>query len=146
AQFTVWQEGPHAKAFEMLGTPAAKEAAEKAGVGDPQKAGECLQCHTTAYGVDASMLATGFEPAKEGIGCETCHGPGSLYRKASVMNAKKYQEDPEGTLAQWKELGLIEPDGNLCITCHNEKNPFHKPFNFEEFSAKIAHPNPNIKK
>jgi hypothetical protein len=26
--------------------------------------------------------------------------------------------------------------------CHNPRNPFHKPFNFEEASKKIAHPIP----
>jgi hypothetical protein len=38
------------------------------------------------------------------------------------------------------------PDEKLCVTCHNKENPFHKEFNFATFSAKIAHPDPLVKK
>jgi len=145
-QFTKWQEGPHAKAYASLASEAAKKAAADAGIkGDPQKAGQCLECHVTAYKVDAALKADSYS-IEEGVSCETCHGPGSLYRKASVMNAKKYAADPAAAVAEWEKLGLIHPDEKLCVSCHNEKSPTYKPFNFEEFSKMIAHPNPNIKK
>ena len=145
-QFNKWKNGPHAKAFETLGSAKAKEVAANAGVkGEPQKADECLKCHVTAHGVDSTLIADSYD-IKEGISCETCHGPGSLYRKASVMNVKKYEANPKEMLAQWKELGLIIPDEKLCKNCHNEKSPSYKPFKYKEFSEKIAHPNPNIKK
>jgi hypothetical protein len=38
--------------------------------------------------------------------------------------------------------GLILPTKEVCITCHNEKNPFHKPFDYASAVKKIAHPNP----
>ena len=38
--------------------------------------------------------------------------------------------------------GLIIPDEALCKTCHNEKSPTFKGFNYAEMNAKIAHPNP----
>jgi len=146
SQYNVWKNAAHAKAYETLGTAKAKETAVKAGIkGDPQKADECLQCHVTAHGADAKLLAASYDIA-EGVSCEACHGPGSLYRKTSVMNAKKYKADPEGMLAQWKELGLVIPDENTCKKCHNEKSPNYKPFNFKEFFAKIAHPNPELVK
>src|SRR5690349_6142931 len=44
-----WEKSPHARAFQTLGTPAAKEIATKAGIDDPQKSGKCLKCHSTAY-------------------------------------------------------------------------------------------------
>ncbi len=142
AQFKIWQEGPHARAFETLGTDAAKAAASKAGIeGNPQEAGECLVCHQTAYGVSEDLLAKGYKTAT-GVECESCHGPGSLYRVASVMNAKKYAADPEGMLAQWKELGLVIPTEENCVVCHNEKSPSFKGFDFDESFAKIQHPNP----
>ena len=40
------------------------------------------------------------------------------------------------------ENGLIIPTTATCEGCHNENNPFHKPFNFDEYFKKIAHPNP----
>lgn len=142
AQYKIWQEGPHARAIETLGTDAAKETAKKAGVeGDPQQAGECLICHQTAYGVSEDFIDKGFKMGN-GVECESCHGPGSLYRVASVMNAKKYAADPEGILAQWIELGLVVPTEKNCVTCHNENSPTYKEFNFEEFFAKIQHTNP----
>jgi len=48
--------------------------------------------------------------------------------------------------AQAKKMGLIMPDKQLCLECHNKENPFFKEFNFETYSAKIAHPDPTIKK
>src|ERR1043166_6250311 len=44
-----WQAGPHAKAFETLGTDKAKEVANAKGIDDPQKSAACLKCHSTAY-------------------------------------------------------------------------------------------------
>lgn len=146
AQFKAWQAGPHSKTFATLGTPKAKEVAVKAGVkGDPQKADECLQCHVTTHGVDAKLLAASVKP-EEGIQCESCHGPGDKYRKASVMNAKKYKTDPEGSLTLWKEKGLIIPDEKTCIKCHNEKSPSFKKFVYAERLKIIAHPNPQIQR
>jgi hypothetical protein len=42
--------------------------------------------------------------------------------------------------------GLILPDKTVCIGCHNKENPFFKEFNFDAAVAKIAHPDPTIKK
>ena len=50
-QYKIWQDSKHAKAFETLGTQAAKDAGAKLGVTDPQTDGKCLKCHSTAYGL-----------------------------------------------------------------------------------------------
>jgi hypothetical protein len=49
-------------------------------------------------------------------------------------------------LALSKKNGLIVPDQKLCLTCHNKENPFFKEFNYETAKAKIAHPDPAVKK
>jgi hypothetical protein len=116
-QYKVWAAGPHAKAMESLSAEEAK---------DPQ----CLKCHSTAGAVDAGLIAT--LTAEEGVSCESCHGPGSMYKGASVM---KNQE-----LSMQK--GLILPDEQVCKKCHNEESPDFKGFDFAEYTAKIAHPNP----
>jgi hypothetical protein len=143
-QFGKWEKGPHAGAFVTLGTDEAKAVGKKLGVDDPQKADQCLKCHVTSAGKDAKLVARTAKEA-EGVQCESCHGPGSLYRNPSVMNAKKYQADPAGTLEIWKSLGLIVPDEKVCVTCHNEESPTFKPFKFAERAAEIAHPNPTKK-
>jgi len=71
----------------------------------------------------------------EGVSCESCHGAGNKYKSMSVMKSQ------EKSLAN----GLILPTNEVCITCHNEKNPFHKPFDFDVSVKKIAHPNPAAK-
>ena len=131
-QYGIWAASKHAKAFEVLGTEEAKKVAVAAGVeGNPQEADQCLQCHVTAHGAKAELLGPKF--AKEqGVGCESCHGAGSGYK------AKKTMEDKTAAVA----AGLVMPNAAQCQTCHNEKSPTYKEFNFEEMAKKIAHPVP----
>ena len=130
-QLRIWQESRHAKAYETLATPEAIAVGKKLGIKDPQKSDVCLACHTTAHGVSDDLKGTKFSHT-EGVGCESCHGPGSLYKKMKIM------KDREQAIAK----GLTIPDEKTCAQCHNEKSPTYKPFNFEEYHKKIAHPKP----
>jgi len=136
-QWNKWSEGPHSKAFTVLASEESKAIAEKLGLSkDPQQAPECLKCHVTGYGVPASAKEASFAPEEEGVGCEACHGAGSLYKSMKVMKALTAgEQDP-------KEVGLLDPNEALCVTCHNEESPTYKPFVFCEAAAKIAHPIP----
>lgn len=131
AQYTKWKEGAHAKAYETLASEAAKKVAAEKGIADPQKAGECLQCHVTAHAAPAAQKTDKYK-VEDGVGCESCHGPGGDYWKMDVMKDQ----------AQSVAAGLIIPNEATCKTCHNPKNPTHKGFDFAAYSAKIAHPNP----
>lgn len=134
-QYGAWQKASHSKAYQTLGTPKAKEVAKKAGVaGDPQKAAQCLECHVTAYGVDKKFLEKKYN-AKEGVSCESCHGPGKDYKKKKIM------KDHDKSIA----AGMIMPDEKLCKTCHNEKSPTYKPFVYKEKLKKVSHPIPGKK-
>lgn len=101
-----WEKGPHAKAFEAL-----------KGKGEEKNA-DCLKCHAT----DAKAAA------EEGVGCEACHGPGSVYKKMSIMKDKK----------KAMENGLIEPTEAVCKKCHIGNDHTGK-FNFQEAVKKIDH-------
>lgn len=116
-QFNKWEAGPHAKAMESL-------------KGDEAKDPKCLKCHSTAASVDPSLVAT--IKVEEGVSCESCHGPGSVYKSAAIMKNQKL------SLAK----GLILPDEAVCKTCHNEESPHYKGFNYEEYVAKISHDDP----
>ncbi|MEZ5106313.1 MAG: cytochrome c family protein [Draconibacterium sp.] len=116
-QYNKWAAGPHAKAMESL-------------KGDDAKNPKCLKCHSTAASVDKSLLA-GIK-VEEGVSCESCHGPGSVYKTASIMKNQK--------MALSK--GLIMPTEQVCKQCHNEESPNYKGFNFKEYVAKIAHDDP----
>lgn len=130
-QLSLWQATKHAGAFATLATEAAKAIAKEKGIADPQKSDQCLKCHTTAHGVAAELLGAKFSH-EEGVGCEVCHGPGSLYKKRSVM------KDRDASIA----AGLLIPSEETCKKCHNEESPTFKPFDYEERLAKIAHAKP----
>lgn len=131
-QWGKWSAGPHAKAFETLKSAASIAIAQKMGLSDPTKADKCLKCHVTAYGVAAAKLAAGFS-FDEGVGCEACHGPGSLYKSMRVMNAlRDGTQDP-------KAVDFNKGDEASCLKCHNQESPTYRPFNYTEAWAKIAH-------
>lgn len=119
-QYNKWLASPHAKAMDRLKGADATNA-------------KCLKCHSTAASVDQGLIAS--ITAAEGVSCESCHGPGSLYKTATIMKDK--------TLAMSK--GMIMPDEKVCKKCHNEQSPHYKGFNFKEYSAKIAHDDPTTK-
>ena len=133
-QFAKWQAGPHAKAFETLGTDKAKEVAKKLGIDDPQKSGKCLECHSTAYNFTESSVTEKIKP-EDGVTCESCHGPGKKYMAKSVMEDR----------AKAIEGGLIYPATQSCTLCHNDKSPTWKGFDEKAMVEKIAHPDPKVK-
>ncbi len=133
-QYKKWLADPHAKALKTLSSQASLDYARKNGIANPAKDAKCLKCHSTYERAGASLRG-GILP-EEGVSCESCHGPGSVYKSPTLMKSR------EQSMAK----GLVLPDKNLCIACHNKDNPFFKEFNFETSVAKINHPNPAAKK
>ena len=129
-QYKIWSEGPHANAMKSLSNEKSMAYAAENGIADPTKEESCVKCHST-YGHIDQDLNVGVK-ITEGVSCETCHGAGSGYKSNAIM------KDQAKSIAK----GLIIPDEALCKTCHNEENPFHKPFDYKEYVAKIAHPIP----
>ena len=144
AEYLKWQKGPHAGAYKSLLTERGKEVAAMAGVADPLDPEKCLRCHITTLKFEKESQRA------EGIGCEGCHGPGSLYRKKSVM------EDYEASL----KVGLRKIKGDTpeetmkniekqCRECHGlehkEENPTAQEFKMEEFWAKVKHDEETLK-
>jgi len=153
-QLGIWEKSDHAKAYETLGTPKAKEAAQKVGVsGDPQKSEACLVCHTTGHGAPESRFDKKFSMG-DGVQCEGCHGPGSEYKSKKTMKQIADERGPDKKAASptAKKVGLIIPDENTCKTCHSPertfngktyKNPSFKEFDFKKNWDKIKHPIPS---
>ena len=134
-QVESWRKGPHAGAMETLDSEQSAEVTKRLGIaGSPREAAECLECHVTAHGVDSRLIKYDIDPAN-GVGCESCHGPGSNYRKKSVMS------DHDKSVAK----GLVEQSEKACIVCHNDRSPtFDAAAGFDYATAKeqIAHPTP----
>lgn len=135
AQFKKWQDGPHAKAYTVLASPEAKAVATKLGIADAQKSEKCLKCHVTAHDAAATAKAATLK-IEEGVGCESCHGPGSEYKSMKVMKALA-----AGT-QDAKAVSFLKGGKETCVKCHNEESPTYKPFNYEEKWKEIAHPVP----
>jgi hypothetical protein len=146
-QYETWKESAHSRAFETLkGAEAIEIAKEKGITASPHEAAECLKCHVTAFGVGTERIKYVLEPA-DGVQCESCHGPGSDYRKMKVM------ADHQKSLV----AGMWEPgkDEKICTTCHNNESPSWDStkfqladgtsvaFDFEQAKEKISHPIPS---
>jgi hypothetical protein len=131
-QFGVWQKSKHAEAFNVLKTPKADEIAKGKGLKTAAaESPECLQCHTIAG--DAAKFEKAFDP-KDGVQCESCHGAGSAYKSMATMKDKA--KSVAAGLTAFKDEAAIEA---ACKTCHNDKSPTFKGFNFKESWPKVKH-------
>jgi YVTN family beta-propeller protein len=130
-QFSRWRMGPHAEAFARLATAEAQSLARKRGVqGDPQRSQYCLKCHTTPYARPAAGCAPSFS-LDEGVGCESCHGPGSDHARQAAAAGSG---DPRRTGAANSAVPL-KAGRDSCTGCHQQKD-----FQYEVALRRIAHP------
>ena len=97
-----WEATAHGRALETL-----REVGE-------HETPDCLLCHTTAYGRLSGYRGIG-TPHLEGVGCESCHGPGGDHLTASA------------DLARATVYGLATDCDTcrteaVCRTCHDQEN------------------------
>jgi hypothetical protein len=112
-----WEASKHAHAMDTL----RKEGEDK----NP----ECVQCHVVAFNKGGYKMGDANAAKFEGVQCENCHGPGSAYKKMSIM------KDRKKSMAN----GMIIPDEKTCLQCHNKKSPKFKGWNYKEYLKKIDH-------
>ena len=132
-QWKIWTESAHAGAFATLASDEARKIAADQGLGNPQQESTCLKCHATraSLGADVAINEKANYADSEGVGCESCHGPGSAYKPRKVML----------DTAAARAAGLVmDASAEACITCHNEESPTFKGFDFEKRWAEISHP------
>lgn len=133
-QFEIWQNSKHSQAFKTLQTSEADKIAKDKGFTTPAaETPQCLKCHVLGKDIDPSEMEATFNK-EEGVQCETCHGPGSEYKKLLIMKDKNKS----------KENGLIihtEREA-FCTGCHNPESPSYKEFNYDVFWEKIKHKKP----
>ena len=110
-QYETWKNAKHAHALETL------ETAHRSW--DP----ECVVCHATGFEVQGGYLTKTATPKLGGVGCESCHGAGSLH-------------------VERPELPWTRPAERDCQTCHTAD---HSPrFVFAEYLPKIDHRRPPL--
>ena len=117
AQYRSWERTPHASALETLPEESRTDA-------------NCVKCHTTGFGEATGFTSIDDTPTLAGVGCEACHGAGSLYKEKEIM------EDQAASVA----AGLMIPNEETCLQCHNSESPtFPGSFNYEEMKANGVH-------
>lgn len=63
---------------------------------------KCYECHTTGYGKNGGFTSKESTPNLAEVGCETCHGPGSLHAES----------------AERKQINR-KPSIETCNSCHS---------------------------
>ena len=128
-QFPLWEESKHSKSFAALTSEEALKYAQEKGLEKPPAENpKCLKCHAPLYEKAAEFK-------EEGVTCEVCHGPGSAYKKLSIMKSR--EESVKNGLIAYDSPEAIKTQ---CFTCHEPTE--EKPFDFEASWEKIKHPVP----
>jgi hypothetical protein len=119
--YKTWWESKHAGASDGL-------------TEDQKRDIKCMHCHGT--GTELGQFL-------EGVQCEACHGPGSLYKGPKIMSKGRYNADPRGQRKLAIEAGLIPQQESVCLQCHKQDRPQgHLPareFNYKEAFGKVNH-------
>jgi len=127
-QHPIWEASLHAKSFAALTSPGAAANAQAMGVANPPDDAKCLACHAPLFDKAPELKA-------EGVACEVCHGPGSEYKKLSVMKSR--EEAVKNGLTLYGSPDAIKAH---CLKCH--ANAHGKVFDFASSWDKIKHPVP----
>ena len=127
-QYPIWEENQHSKSFTALSSPDAATRAKEMGVENPSESPECFKCHAPLYEKAPDLK-------EEGVACEVCHGPGSAYKKLSIM--KNREKSVKNGLIVYDSTEAIKKQ---CLTCHEDSHD--QPFDFKAAWGKIKHPVP----
>jgi hypothetical protein len=107
--FPVWEASKHHHAIKTL---------EEVG---KQHHLNCTGCHVTGWEQPGGVCRLDKMAGRENVGCESCHGPGSLHVESpSTDNI------------------TARPGQSVCVTCHNRENSPH--FDFATYVPRILGP------
>ncbi len=130
-QHKSWAKTRMANALDILKPGKSKEMKEKFHLDankDYSTDPACLRCHTTGFGQQGGYAVP--DPADKksvraakklaGVGCESCHGPGSEYVKVfdEILKSKRTYK-----VEELYAVGLRKIDASVCLTCHNDESP-----------------------
>ncbi|PTL78462.1 multiheme c-type cytochrome [Vitiosangium sp. GDMCC 1.1324] len=107
--FPVWEASKHHEAWKTLETVGKQFHLN------------CTGCHVTGWEKPGGVCRLDKVAGRESVGCESCHGPGSLHVA---------DPSPDNITAK--------PGASVCVTCHNRENSPH--FDFAAYVPKILGP------
>jgi hypothetical protein len=130
-EYAIWEKSGHAHAYKTL--EDAKHP------GNRQFDPECIVCHVVGFGYKSGFVSETKTPRLKDVGCESCHGPGSLH----VANAN--DQEWQKRMNPWKYLPVarnkqLEAIDQFCQKCHDMDNDVNwLNGGFERKWKKIAH-------
>jgi hypothetical protein len=116
-EYKIWANSAHSHAYQTL-VDAKKPANRQY---DP----ECIVCHTVGFGYQSGFVDANKTPLLKDVGCESCHGPGSLH-VANHLNVT-WQERmnpwklPKDATEEQKQKMRDQTD-QFCQKCHDIDN------------------------
>lgn len=143
--YEIWQDTPHAHAFESLDPVHQRKGFERlegvSRIHDP----ECLSCHVTGWDPQEYVrFRSGFlnrefaqsddekllQTVLAGNQCENCHGPGSRHVELiEADNLVAARAEVRVTLEQSRQKG--------CMQCHDGENS--PDFDFDKYWESVKH-------
>jgi hypothetical protein len=141
-----WEKTTMGMAFETLKPGHAQEAKAQFGFDvdkDYTTDPKCLPCHTTGFDkpggyeipAEGDRRAARKMKSLQGVGCESCHGPGSGYVEVFEEIDKSQRAY---TLEELRSVGLHKAEEEMCVSCHNDKSPTFDPddpFDYKKIMA-----------
>jgi hypothetical protein len=122
SQYQSWRDTAHARALESL-RPGVKPQAKRRAKLDPDKDysadRDCVGCHVTGFGSEGGYDAQDPSQYLVGVGCESCHGPGSEYRLVHRKSGQTFERSGKATPRQiLADAGQEYRFEERCNACH----------------------------
>ncbi|MFO0807020.1 MAG: multiheme c-type cytochrome [Gemmataceae bacterium] len=147
AEVAIWEKTKHSHAYEALTKKADKPKLRQY---DP----ECVVCHTVGYANNNGYSDEVKTKHLLHVGCENCHGPGSLHsadkdNRAYYPHLSPWKSQPNELLPTADKIargldGLTKPEKDIllrvdqmCQKCHDTDNDPR--FKFEKYWPVIVH-------
>jgi hypothetical protein len=112
-EYSTWVvRDKHARAFASLTNPVGMRIAKNLGLAKPDTTARCLACH--ALDIPVEQRARTFD-LSDGVGCENCHGPASLWLGSHATRNWTY--DKSLALGMYNTRDLIQRS-EKCLSCH----------------------------
>ncbi len=113
-EYSTWiASDKHAQAYKALTDPLGQQIGAVLKLPEPpEKSQRCLACH--ALSVTPAERAREFDLA-EGVGCESCHGPASLWLGPHIQATADHRKMVALGLIDNRDLAVRAAK---CLTCH----------------------------
>lgn len=135
-QYRSWLESPHAPsgtpgAWNLLRSGASPDKKRRAGLPvdtDYTADQRCLGCHAVGFGRPGGYAVPDPEhgrsqrtaAARQGVGCEACHGPGGGF--VQIMRNIRRERRPYHP-DELRSAGLRQVTEGVCASCHRSDAP-----------------------